>query len=154
MAEIIGSWPAPKGVSTAQFVYPWSEWSHLDQDGLGDIWLAQQGIDFPDDMVAANFRAVLYNRANRETRKRERDAPQVLRPVKMRNTRTGEISTKVKRVPDFLPIRVKVVIVAAETIAFQFYEGDTPPPEPVVAAIPRRRKPIHQHRNRRVLERV
>lgn len=153
MAEVIKSWPLAKGVSSAQFVYPWAQWARLDENGHGDIWLAEQAVDFPADMVAANFRGVLYNRALRETNKRKKTAPMVLKPVKMRNTRTGEITEKVKRVQDFRPIRVKVVIVSAETIAFQFYDSEEPPPIPAATevSVPRRR-PIHTKKNRRVLE--
>lgn len=154
MAEVIPSWPKPKPMGPAQFAYPWEHWANLDESGHGDIWLAQQGVDFPEDMVPVRFRAVLYNRATRETKKRERDAPMTLKRVTVRSRTTGEIREKVKRVPDFLPLRVKAVIVSPELIAFQFYEGYESPPEPTEVAIPRRRKPIHQHRNRRVLERV
>lgn len=154
MAEVITSWPKPKPTAPAQFVYPWEQWARLDENGVGDIWLAEQGVDFPEDMVPVRFRAVLYNRANRETNKREKNAPLIPKRVTLRNKRTGDTRETVRRVPDFLPLRVKVVIVSPELIAFQFFQGyEAPPvPEAIEVAIPQRRRPIHSARNRRTLE--
>lgn len=155
MAEIINAWPPPKGVAAAQFVYPWRDWCNLDENGHGDIWLAEQGVDFPEDMVPANFRGVLYNRANRVTKIREKEAPLVPKRVTVRSKVTGQTRETIRRVPDFSPMKVKVVIVSPEQVAFQFYDSPEPPPPPaLVTAFPRRRKPLHQRRNRRVLEKV
>lgn len=155
MAEVALHWPQPRQMDPPAFIYPWEQWASLDENGHGDIWLAQRGVDWPDNMPPVRFRSVLYNRATRETKKRERDAPLVVKRVTVRSRRTGEIREKVKRVPDFRPLRVKVVIASDEVIAFQFYDSPEPPPEPPMPAIvPKRRQPLHRAVNRRTIERV
>jgi hypothetical protein len=150
MAEVLTHWPVPQALPQAQFVYPWSQWGRLDENGHGDIWLCEQGIDFPEDMPPVRFRSIIYDRARRETRKRQKNAPQVIKRV---HTASGD---RVKKVADFRTLRVKVIIVSTEQVAFQFYDSDEAPPIPEVieVAIPRRRKPLHRIANRRQLERV
>lgn len=151
MAEVITYWPDPKGQPAAQFIYPWAMWTRLDENGHGDIWLCEQGVDFPAEMAPVRFRSVLYNRANRETVKRKKDAPQRL--VRVPSTDGGP--DKVRKVLDFKPLRVKVVTVSLEQVAFQFFDSAElpPPPSPSAVAIPRRRQ-LHRVTNQRRLERV
>lgn len=150
MAEVITHWPEPRETPAATFEYPWDRWARLDENGHGDIWLATRGIDFPATSTVARFRGILVNRAQRVTKMRERDAP--LRVMRVKGT------NKVRRVPDFSPLRVKTRTVSDEILAFQFYDSPEPPAEPEVVdvAVPdrRRRKPLHRHVTRRVLERV
>lgn len=153
MAEVIDHWPEVRKTAPAAFEYPWDQWGTLDENGHGDIWLAERGIDFPAGTQAQRFQAVLYNRAHRVTAKRKKSAPLVLKRVTVRNKRTGEISEKVKKVPSFKPFKVKVRIVSDDKIAFQFYDSPEPPPAPETlrVAVPRR-KPIHKAVTRRTIE--
>jgi len=156
MAEVIDHWPSSRKPAAQQFVYPWDQWATLDDQGVGDIWLATQGIDFPASMSPLRFRGALYNRCDRATNKRIKAAPMVLKRVTVRNTRTGVVSEKVKKVPDYRILRVKAKVVSDEQVAFQFYDCPESPPEPEVTrvVVPQRRKPLRQPVTRRVLERV
>lgn len=141
MAEVLDHWPELRKRRSASFNYPWDQWIDLDENGHGDIWLAEQGIDFPAHSSAVRFRQLLYDRSQVLTRKRKKEAPLVVKRFRVKST--GE--EKVRRVPDFVSLHVKVKMVSDTRVAFQFYEGDEPPPEPEVkrVAIPRR-KPIRQ----------
>ncbi len=141
MAEVLTHWPELRKSRPAVFKYPWDQWTDLDENGHGDIWLAELGIDFPETSSVVRFRASLYDRAQRVTRQRKKNAKTVLKPVAMRNKRTGEIIQKVKPVAQYTVLKVKVKMVSDTQVAFQFYEGDEPPAEPPVqrVAIPRRR---------------
>lgn len=157
MAEVIEGWPGSRPTPPATFEYPWEQWATLDENGHGDIWLAARGVDFPASSSSLKFRGILYNRAQRVTKMRERDAPITLRRVTVRNTRTGETREKVKRVPDFKPLRVRVQVVSEELVAFQFYDSPEPPPEPeaVSLTVPRKRRvKLHQPVTRRTYEKV
>ena len=146
MAEVIEHWPSSRKPEVATFEYPWDQWMDLDGNGHGDIWLATIGIDFPVTSSPSRMRSLMKNRAARVTTMREKKAPETLKPVKVKNTRTGEISTRVKRVKDFKPIRVKVMVVSDTQVAFQFYDSPEPPPEPQVVrqAVPKRRQPMRR----------
>ena len=147
MAEVLTYWPELRKKRPAMFNYPWTQWMDLDENGHGDIWLAEQGIDWPAHHGADRFRMTLYDRAQNITRQRKKNAPMVVKPVTMRNKRTGELVQRVKRVEDYQILRVKVKMVSDTQVAFQFYEGEEPPPEPEVTkvAIPTpRRKPIRR----------
>src|SRR3546814_20850216 len=52
MAEVLEFWPQKKPKAEARFSYPWAQWMALDEDGIGDIWLAEPGIDWPADANA------------------------------------------------------------------------------------------------------
>lgn len=145
MAEVLTHWPALRKAKPAVFKYPWDQWTDLDENGHGDIWLADQGIDFPESSSVIRFRASLYDRAQRVTRQRKKNAPTVLKPVTMRVKGTDELVTRMKRVHQYTVLKVKVKMVSDTQVAFQFYEGDEPPAEPEVirVAIPRRR-PLRQ----------
>jgi hypothetical protein len=149
MAEVLTHWPELRKKRPAAFTYPWAQWIDLDENGHGDIWLAEQGIDFPETSSAVRFRAALYDRAQVLTRQRKKKAPLVVKRVRVKST--GE--EKVRRVPDFTTLKVKVKMISDSQVAFQFYEGDEPPPEPPVqrVAIPRR-KPVHRAVTRRTIE--
>lgn len=148
MAEVIESWPGSRPTPAATFEYPWDQWATLDENGHGDIWLAARGVDFPASSSSLNFRGILYNRASRVTKVRRRDAP--VKVMRVRGT------NKVRRVPDFSPLKVKVQVVSNELVAFQFYDSPEPPPEPVTnqVVVPRKRRPLHKPVTRRTLERV
>lgn len=138
MAEVIDHWPGLRERGEKRFRYPWDQWIDLDEGGLGDIWLASLGIDFPEDSNVWHFRSTLYTRAQALTRQRKKRAPTKLMRVKGTN--------KVRRVPDYVSLRVKVKIVSDTQVAFQFYEGDEVPAEPEVTrvAVPVRRQPLRQ----------
>lgn len=149
MAEVIESWPGTRPTPPATFEYPWDQWTALDGNGHGDIWLASRGVDFPARATVLNFRSTLYNRAARVSKMRKRDAP--LKVMRVRGT------NKVRRVPDFRPLRVKAQIVSDELLAFQFYDSEEPPPipEPVTFAVPKKRRVrLHQPVTRRTYEKV
>lgn len=150
MAEVITHWPGTRPTPAATFEYPWSQWGTLDSNGHGDIWLATKGIDFPATSSSLNFRGILYNRANRVTKIRKRDAPLV--PKRVRIKSTGQ--EVVRRRPDYRPLRVKVQIVSEDLVAFQFYDSAEPPPEPefLATAVPRKRRPLHKPVTRRTYE--
>lgn len=141
MAEVINNWPPqkPKRSYDKQFRYPWEQWTAVDADGIGDIWLAEQGIDWPIDATAMRFRSNLTTRAKNITSQRKKKAKTVLKPV----------NGKVQRVLDYVALRVKVVIVSDSQVAFQFYEGDELPDEPQAGrvAVPVvKRKNLHAPR--------
>lgn len=149
MAEVIDTWPGPRVPAAAQFEYPWEQWALLDRNGHGDIWLASRGVDFPARMTTSNFRASLYSRAQRMTRTREKNAP--LKVMRVRGT------NKVRRVPDFKVLRVKVQVVSDELVAFQFYDSEEPPPTPMspTEVMPKKRRVrLHQPVTRRTYEKV
>lgn len=150
MAEVIHTWPGPRQAAPAQFEYPWEQWATLDENGHGDIWLASRGVDFPARMTTAGFRTSLYSRAQRMTKQREKHAPLKLMRVKGTN--------KVRRVPDYRPIRIKVQVISDELIAFQFYDSPEPPPIPTAdEVVPKKRRvrqPLHAPVVRRTYERV
>ena len=147
MAEVIKYWPAPRPQTAAQFFYPWDVWTALDDNGHGDIWLTEQGVDFPLEATAYMFRSLLYNRCNRITAKRKRDAPLKLMRVKG--------TDKVKKVPVFKPMHVKIRVVSDTTVAFQFYDSEVPPtpPPPPTRSIPRR-QPLHARVRTSEIQRV
>lgn len=137
MAEVLSYWPElRKRNHDNKFSYPWAQWTDLDSNGHGDIWLADQGIDWPSHHRADRFRMTLYDRAQYVTRQRKKKAPMVPKRVRLKSTGQETI----RRVPDFTPLKVKVKMVSDTQIAFQFYEGDEPPPEPTAGkiAVPRR----------------
>lgn len=153
MAEVITHWPGTRPTPPAQFEYPWEQWNTLDENGHGDIWLATKGVDFPSSSTVLNFRSILYNRASRATKMRERDAPLVPRRVTVRSKRTGETRETIRRRPDFRPLKVKVQIVSEELVAFQFYDSAEMPPEPeVINTATTRRRPLHKAVTRRTYE--
>lgn len=144
MAEVINNWPPqkPKRSYDKQFRYPWDQWTAVDADGIGDIWLAEQGIDWPIDATAMRFRSNLATRAKAVTAQRKKKAKTVLKAV----------DGRMRRVLDFKALRVKVVIVSDSQVAFQFYEGDEVPDEPVAGkvAVPVvKRKNLHAPRTTR-----
>lgn len=147
MAEVIDYWPASRRPAPQQFTYPWEQWTALDENGHGDIWLAQMGIDWADGSHVANFKNTVYTRVASMNKRRERDAP--VRVMRVKGT------DKVRRVPDYQPLRVKFRVVSDTQVAFQFYIGDEPPPEPVRSkvAVPRR-KPLHRRVPSSVLQKV
>lgn len=148
MAEVIQSWPSARCPAPAQFEYPWEQWATLDENGHGDIWLASRGVDFPARMTTSGFRSSLYSRAQRMSKAREKNAPVRVMRVKSTN--------KVRRVPDYRPLKIKIRVVSDELIAFQFYDSPEPPPEPMnpMDVVPtRRRVPIHKPVVRRIYER-
>lgn len=141
MAEVLSYWPELRKKPPASFRYPWDQWMDLDENGHGDIWLAELGIDWPANSSGPRFRSILYNRATRETNQRKKNAPLV--PKRVRIKSTGQET--VRRIPDYKPMSVKVKMVSDTQVAFQFYDSDEPPPEPpiVKVAVPTRR-PIRQ----------
>ncbi len=151
MAEVLDHWPQGRTMNAATFQYPWEIWATLDENGHGDIWLATAGIDFPAIHDASRFRATLYNRAQRVTKIREKNAPLVNKRVRIRQT--GQVT--VRPVRDFKVLRVTVKVVADNPVAFQFFDSPEPPPAPQ-AASPQvsRRKTIHKHVTRRQLVRA
>ena len=117
MAEVIDYWPQRKPTQEAQMVYPWEHWTKLDQNGAGDIWLAELGIDFPATHTVMRFRVTLYKRAQVITKQRRAKATKALMV-------SGD---SVSMQPVYKPMKVRVVIVSETQVAFQFYEGDEPP---------------------------
>src|SRR3546814_17292884 len=101
----------------------------LDEDGIGDIWLAEQGIDWPADANAMRFRSNLTTRAKSVSNSRKNRARYVLKRV---STPDGE---KVRKVLDFQPLRVKVRLVSEHQVAFQFYNGTEPPADPEAISV-------------------
>lgn len=152
MAEVINYWPGSRGGRPATFEYPWEQWATLDDNGHGDVWLASRGVDFPAHTTTVNFRSALYNRAQRVSKMRERDAP--VRVMRVKGT------NKVRRVPDYRPLRVKVQVVSEELVAFQFYDSPEPPmvpEEPEAQVVPKTRRvrqPLHAPVVRRTYERI
>ncbi|QEQ93644.1 hypothetical protein SEA_ZUKO_66 [Streptomyces phage Zuko] len=150
MAEVIHTWPGARSPAPAQFEYPWEQWATLDENGHGDIWLATRGVDFPARMTAAGFRASLYSRAQRMSKMRKKNAP--VRVMRVKGT------DKVRRIPDYKPLRIKIQVVSDELVAFQFYDSPEPPPTPttdeVVPTKRRVREPLHRPVVRRTYERV
>lgn len=146
MAEVLDYWPGLRKRPPATFKYPWDQWMDLDENGHGDIWLAELGIDWPANSSGPRFRSILYNRAQRETNARKKNAPLVPKRVRVRSKATGEIRETVRMVPDFRSMSVKVKMVSETQVAFQFYDSDEPPPEPSAnkVAIPTRRPPMRQ----------
>lgn len=142
MAEVIDYWPETRQRGDKRFRYPWDRWMELDENGHGDIWLAELGIDFPEDSNVWHFRSALYTRSQAVTRSRKKKAPLVL----MRSKTTG----KVVRMPKFKPIRVSVRIVSETQVAFQFFDSAEPPPEPktIKTAVPT----LHPQRRRSLVE--
>jgi hypothetical protein len=147
MAEVIDYWPSSRKPAPQQFTYPWAQWTALDDEGHGDIWLAQMGIDWAEGSHVANFKNTVYTRLASINKKREKNAP--VRVMRVKGTDT------VRRVSDYQPLRVKFRVVSDTQVAFQFYTGDEAPPEPTVrrVAVPRR-KPIHQRVNTSALQKV
>lgn len=141
MAEVLNYWPELRKKRPATFTYPWDQWADLDENGHGDIWLAELGIDFPAHSSVVRFRQLLYDRGQSITRKRKKEAPLVLKRVRIKST--GQET--VRKVPDFKTMRVKVKMVSETQVAFQFYDSPEPPPEPPIVrvAVPAR-KPIRQ----------
>ncbi len=78
MAEVLEFWPQQKAKSEPRFSYPWDQWMALDEDGIGDIWLAEQGIDWPADANAMRFRSNLATRAKSVSNSRKRKARHIL----------------------------------------------------------------------------
>lgn len=150
MAEVIDHWPGSRTAAPATFEYPWEQWADLDENGHGDIWLCSRGVDFPGRMTTAAFRTHLYNRANRMTKNRAKNAP--LKVMRVRGT------DKVRRVPDFKVLKVKIQVVSEELIAFQFYDSPEPPPAnpaPATIVVPRKRRVnLRQPVVRRTYEKV
>lgn len=120
MAEVIRYWPrAKKPRAVKEMSYPWEDW--MD----GNIWLCQQGVDFPKGQHPINFRNTLYTRASLTSKAR-------LEALQAKTKRPQSIR--------FLPTHVKVRIISDSQVAFQFYEGHEPPEEPQIkAAVPRRK---------------
>src|SRR3546814_21041366 len=87
MAEVLEFWPQQKPKAEARFSYPWAQWMALDEDGIGDIWLAEQGIDWPADANAMRFRSNLTTRAKSVSNSRKNRARYVLKRV---STTDGE----------------------------------------------------------------
>jgi hypothetical protein len=145
VAEVIDYWPGRKPTSEAQMAYPWEHWARLDSKGHGDIWLAELGIDFPATHTTMRFRVTLQKRAIAITHKRKKEATKALM------VKDGKVSME----PVYKVVRVRVQIVSETQVAFQFYEGDTPPEvKQGKAAIPRvRRKNLHT-KPRQLVERV
>src|SRR3546814_15013187 len=81
MAEVLEFWPQQKPKAEARFSYPWAQWMALDEDGIGDIWLAEQGIDWPADANAMRFRPQLTTRAKSVSNSRKNRARYVLKRV-------------------------------------------------------------------------
>lgn len=150
MAEVINNWPPqkPKRAYDNQFRYPWGQWTAVDADGIGDIWLAEQGVDWPIDATAMRFRSNLATHAKAKTAQRKKKAPLVLKVV--------EGYKRPRRVPDYKTLRVKVVIVSDSQVAFQFYEGDEPPAEPMAGkvAVPLKPKRQNIHAPRKIRRHV
>src|SRR3546814_13951172 len=101
----------------------------LDEDGIGDIWLAEQGIDWPADANAMRFRSHLTTRAKSVSNSRKNRARYVLKRV---YTPDGE---KLRKVLDSQPLRVNVRIVSDHQVPFQFYLGPDPPPAPTALSV-------------------
>ena len=135
MAEVIDYWPQRRPTAETQMVYPWDHWMLMDKNGHGDIWLAELGIDFPSIHTPWRFRTTLQKRAMVVTNRRKKEARQAL----MVKGKTVTFQ------PDYVPVRVRVQIVSETQVAFQFYEGDTPPEVPQgKAVVPRvRRNNLH-----------
>jgi len=133
MAEVLDYWPKSRKPAAQSMKYPWLQWMDMDDAGVGDIWLATLGIDWPETSNVANFRNILYTRAAQVNKRRQRDAPRALKAV----------DGKVRKVSTAVKFNVKIRVVSDTQIAFQFYNGDEQPPEPrtVETAIPVRRKP-------------
>jgi len=135
MAEVIDYWPQRRPQAEAQMVYPWEHWMKLDENGHGDIWLAELGIDFPSIHTPWRFRVTLQKRALAITHRRKKEATKALM------VKGGKVSME----PVYEPVRVRVQIVSETQVAFQFYEGEEPPEVPQgKAVVPRvRRKNLH-----------
>lgn len=118
MAEVIRYWPKVRSKPPREMVYPWEDW--MD----GNIWLCEQGVDFPKGQHPINFRNTLYTKASLVSKARRLELES--RTVRKRSIR-------------FLPTHVKVRIISDEQVAFQFYVGHEAPEEPEVikAAVPR-----------------
>lgn len=150
MAEVLDYWPETRQAGEKRFRYPWDQWAALDENGHGDIWLAELGIDFPEDQHVLNFRNNLYTRAKSITRARKKKAPLVLKAV----------DGKVQKVPDFTALHVSVKIVSDTQVAFQFFEGDPPPiPKRNRVAVPtrmpnQRRKSMHRRVTTSTIQKV
>lgn len=151
MAEVVEYWPERRATSMREYFYPWDQWTALDEKGHGDIWVAHQGIDYPSYMAPGAFRSILWSRLNSIRAKRKRDEKMVLKRVRLKST--GEET--MRRVSNYRHMRIKVVVVTEESVAFQFYDSKTEPPEPPVPAKHTRtqRNPLFEYKNRRVLER-
>lgn len=151
MAEVLAYWPQRKSFTTHEYYYPWEQWAALDENGHGDIWLAVQGVDYPADMPPYNFRSILWSRVKSERKKRLANQKFELRRVRLKST--GEET--VRRVSNYRRFHLKIVIVSAESVAFQFYDSPEPPPMPTAQenTALRKRKPMFEYKNRRVLER-
>lgn len=151
MAEVIDHWPPLYLPPNREYFYPWDQWTALDENGHGDIWLATAGIDYPQMMSPQSFKSLLWTRSTRINRKRRAEAGTELRVVQ---AKTGERT--VQPVSTYRKMCLKTVIVSLESVAFQYYDSTEPPPDPntSLVAIPtrKRRKPLHRHRVRRVLE--
>jgi len=135
MAEVIDYWPQRRPTAEAQMVYPWEHWTKTDENGHGDIWLAELGIDFPAIHTPWRFRTTLYKRAQVMTKQRKAKATKALM------VKGGKVSME----PVYTKLSVRVQIVSETQVAFQFYEGEEPPETPQgKAVIPTvRRKNLH-----------
>ena len=135
MAEVIDYWPQRKPPQEIQMLYPWEHWTKTDENGAGDIWLAELGIDFPATHTTMRFRVTLQKRAIAMTHRRKKEA------TKRLMVKGGKVTME----PDYKVLRVRTVLVSETQVAFQFYEGDEPPEvKQGKAIVPKtRRKNLH-----------
>lgn len=126
MAEVLDYWPTQRRAQAERAMdYPWAQWAELDKNGVGDIWLAELGIDFPETTTVERFRYRLYKRAQvvTNTRRRKAIARITENPTAARLYNAGKLDPLTL----YKPLKVTVAIISDVQVAFQFYEGDEPP---------------------------